>query len=125
MRTMVRTMVAVALLGSAGLAHSVAGCSRWGCGQNSPLVDGAGTSAGVAAVAAPASIAAPRSATSRKSAPARPPAPGVNLNSPVVDGASIATRGRARPPGPGSNLNSPLVDGASLESALGRMLSAR
>ena len=38
MRTMIRTMVAVALLGSAGLAHSIGACGRWGCGQNSPVV---------------------------------------------------------------------------------------
>jgi hypothetical protein len=84
MRTMVRTMVAVALLGSAGLAQS-GGCDDWGCGSNSPVVEGAGGSAPVVATPSPEG-ALPHSS---KSGVVSSPCPkwGCGENSPVVDAA--------------------------------------
>ena len=43
MRLIAKTLVPLlfGLLGAAELAHAVAGCGRWGCGTNSPHVEGA------------------------------------------------------------------------------------
>lgn len=88
MKAMVKTMLVVALLGNAGLAHSIGACGRWGCGTNSPLVDGAGIAAAGASKAAPVGTSRSNGLPSRVARPGTP-VWGNNLNSPVVAGALI------------------------------------